>query len=64
MPKKFLFLFLLLILVRIAAIAQTIQGNVIDMEDKEPINNVDILNIHTGFDMLTDNQGKFFIAAS
>src|ERR1700744_5327738 len=64
MPKKFLFLFLLSGLIRVVACAQTIKGDVIDKEDKKPVDNVDIINIYTGFDMQTDNEGKFFIAAS
>jgi hypothetical protein len=46
------------------AYAQSILGVVIDNVSKKPINEVNIDNTYTGFTMLTDQQGKFFITAS
>ncbi len=44
--------------------AQSIVGVVVDNVGKKPINDVNIENTYTGFVMLTDEQGKFFITAS
>jgi len=44
--------------------AQSIVGVIVDNITKKPIDNVNIENTFTGFGMLSDDQGKFFIAAS
>ena len=64
MPKRLLFLFLLALLMRTTAGAQTIKGDIIDMGNHQPVANVDVINIYTGMDILSDNGGNFFIAAT
>lgn len=64
MSIRFLFLFLLFSGGLAQAVsAQAIKGEIIDMETQQPIDNVNIQNIHTNFGMLSDDKGHFFIAA-
>jgi hypothetical protein len=64
MPKRLLFLFILVSLIHATAGAQTIKGDIIDMGDRKPVTNVDIINIYTGVDILSDDGGAFFISAA
>ncbi len=64
MPAKASLLLLLLCLFGIPAIAQTIHGEVLDMENKKPLTGVEILNIYTMLDISSDEQGAFIIAAT
>lgn len=45
-------------------IAQTIQGQIIDLKSNEPLEDVAIRNLHEGEFSLTDEEGKFSIFAS
>src|ERR1700733_13602017 len=45
-------------------IAQTIRGEVLDMDDKKPVTGVSIENIHTSLNISTSEQGAFLIAAA
>ncbi len=49
---------------RIVALAQSITGDVIDIADRLPITDVSIQNIHTGYTVTTDEEGKFEILAT
>jgi hypothetical protein len=64
MPVRALLVLLLLCTVRFTAVAQAIRGEVLDMDDKHPIEGVNIENIYTLLDITTDPQGAFLIAAS
>ncbi len=64
MPIRGLLLFLFLCLACVPAFAQAIKGEVEDMDDKKPIADVSIENIHTSLDILTYDNGTFLIAAS
>lgn len=44
--------------------AQTIRGEVLDMENKQPVAGVSIENIYTSLDINTDDKGAFLIAAN
>ena len=57
-------LLLSLCLLCFPAIAQTIKGDVLDMDTKKPIAGVDIQNIYTLLDVTSDGQGGFLIAAN
>jgi hypothetical protein len=46
------------------AIAQTIHGEVLDMDNKRPVENVSIENVHTSLLVSTNNTGAFLIAAA
>jgi hypothetical protein len=46
------------------AAAQTIKGEVLDMETKKPVANVRIENIYTELEISTSQQGSFIIAAA
>jgi len=61
--KSFLLLSFLCIF-RFAAIAQTIRGEVLDLENKTTVSGVNIQNIHTSLDVATDEHGAFVIAAT
>ena len=61
--KPFLLLFILIVF-RFAAVAQTIKGEVLDMEDKKPVSGVSIVNIYTSFDIETSVDGSFVMAAT
>jgi len=63
MPARALLLFLLSI-ARLSAFAQAIRGEVLDMEDKQPVKGVTIENIYTDLTVSTDDHGGFLIAAS
>jgi len=56
-------LFLLLSL-HITASSQMIRGEVIDMENKQPVSDVVINNIYTSSDIQTDQSGSFSILAA
>lgn len=57
-------LLLLPLLFAFTALAQTIRGEVLDKDDKRPIADMSISNIHTGLVITTDDHGAFIIAAS
>ena len=63
MPAR-AFLVLLLLVIAFPAIAQTIRGDVLDMDNKHPIDDVKIENIYTSLDVSSDKDGSFLIAAS
>jgi hypothetical protein len=63
MPVRAFILFFLLIACS-PAIAQTIRGEVLDMETGSPVTGVNIENIHTSLDISTDDKGAFLIAAA
>ncbi len=63
MPARAFLLLLLLCLTRFPAIAQTIRGEVLDMDDKHALANVNIENVYTSLIVSTDNSGAFLIAA-
>ena len=46
------------------AFAQTIKGEVVDMDDKLPVDNVSITNIYTDLTISTAKDGHFMIVAS
>lgn len=62
MPRALLFLFLFIGCSPVYA--QTIKGDVMDMETKHPIKGVSIQNIHTSFGVTTDDSGSFIIVAT
>ena len=62
--KGLAILFFLLTALRFPIIAQTIKGEVIDMDDKTPVNGVYIENIYTSLGVSTNKDGAFIIAAS
>ena len=64
MPPIRLLLCFFLSLTGVPAIAQAIKGEVVDKDDKHPISNVNIENIHTSLDISTDENGSFLMAAS
>ena len=55
---------LLLLVSHLSSTGQTIHGEVLDMDDKTPIRNVTIENIHTGFIVTSDSNGSFLISAA
>ena len=57
-------LVLLLCVLGFPAVAQTIRGDVMDMDTKKVITGVDIQNIYTLLNITTDDQGAFIIAAN
>lgn len=57
-------LFIVFILVTLAGIAQTIRGEVLDMNTKKTIADVNILNVHTSLEVSSSADGAFVIAAS
>jgi hypothetical protein len=61
--RKLCLLFCLLIS-RITVSAQTIRGEVLDMDDKHTLQGVSIENIYTMLDISSGDQGAFIIAAS
>jgi hypothetical protein len=63
MPAR-AFLFLLLCLSGFSVNAQNIYGEVLDMEDKQPVADVTIENVHTSLRAATNKQGAFIIPAS
>lgn len=64
MPAKATLLLLFLSFFRFQGVAQTIHGEVLDMDNKKPLSGVDILNIYTMLNISTDEQGAFIIAAT
>jgi len=64
MPARALFVMLFVCLTRFTAVAQAIRGEVLDMQDKHPVEGVRIENIYTALDISTDGQGAFLIAAT
>ncbi len=64
MPARASLLLMILCVLGIPAIAQTIRGDVIDMDTKKPVSGVSIQNIYTLLDITTDEQGAFIIAAN
>ena len=64
MPAKATAFLFLLNLFCFPAIAQTIRGEVLDVDNKKPLTGVEILNIYTMLNISNDNQGAFIIAAS
>jgi hypothetical protein len=63
MPLRAVLFFFLLIICS-PAIAQTIIGEVLDMENGHPITDVSIQNIHTSHEITSDDKGAFVIAAT
>ena len=55
---------LLSCLLNVEAIAQNITGEVVDMDNKKPIGEVDIVNVYTNTATKTDQLGKFEINGS
>jgi hypothetical protein len=57
-------LVLLLSVIRFTVAAQAIHGEVVSMDDKAPISDVAITNIHTSLTVSTNELGSFMIAGS
>jgi len=64
MPARAFVVLFLLCMARFTAVAQAIRGEALDMDDKHPIDGVNIENIYTLLDITTDPQGAFLIAAT
>ena len=64
MPARALILISCLFLFYIPAHAQTIRGEVLDMDNKKTIAGIDIENIYTSLSISTGSDGSFIIAAS
>jgi len=64
MPARILPVFFLLWIAAFPLIGQTIHGEVLDMEDKHPLADVNIQNIYTSFVINSDSSGAFLIAAN
>ena len=64
MVLRVLLALLLLFGLCVPSIAQTIKGDVLDMDTKKPISGVEIQNIYTLLDVNTDEQGTFIMAAT
>jgi hypothetical protein len=64
MPSRALGSLFLLLIACFPAVAQTIRGEVLDMDDKHPVAGVSIENIYTALNITTDNKGAFIIAAN
>jgi hypothetical protein len=64
MSSKTFLLILLLGAVHIAAMAQAIRGEVVSMDDRRPLSEVTIENIHTSLVVTTGELGTFTMAAS
>ncbi|MCD6062148.1 MAG: hypothetical protein K0R82_59 [Flavipsychrobacter sp.] len=55
---------LLLWLMHSVAYGQAIQGQIIDVSDSKPLDDVAIFNLHTQAGVASDDQGKFALAAT
>jgi hypothetical protein len=64
MPVRVFILLLFLSVLYCPAMAQTIRGEVVDMENKQPLTDVSVENIYTGLDISSDSKGSFLIAAA
>ncbi len=64
MPARVSLLFLLSVVFYTTGLAQTIRGEVVDMDSKKPVTGTEILNIYTMLNVSTDGKGAFIIAAS
>ncbi len=64
MPVRAFALLFLLCVASLPVIAQTIRGEVIDMENKRPVDGVNIENVYTELNISTDEKGGFLIAAA
>ncbi len=64
MPVKTSFILFLFSVFSFPVIAQTIRGEVLDMDNKKPLTGVEIVNIYTMLNISDDAQGAFIIAAS
>ena len=64
MPVRVSLFVLLFCVLGFPAVAQTIRGDVMDMDTKKVITGVEIQNIYTLLDITTDEQGAFIIAAN
>ena len=64
MPARASLFFLMLCCFSFPVLAQTIRGDVLDMDTKKPVAGVSIQNIYTLLDITTDEQGGFIIAAN
>jgi len=64
MPSRVFVAMLFLLVFRLPLLAQTIHGEVLDMDDKKPVNNVSIENIHTDFSVTSGADGGFLITAT
>ena len=64
MPARAFVVLVFLCVLSMPVFAQTIRGDVLDMDNKQPIDNVNIENIYTSLGVSSDKQGTFLIAAS
>lgn len=64
MSARAVLLFLCLCLPCLSSVAQTIYGEVLDIEDRKPIAGVDIENVHASLHVTTNKAGAFIIPAS
>lgn len=64
MPAKISLFLFILCCYSFPVMAQTIKGDVLDMDTKKPVAGVSIQNIYTMLDVTTDDQGAFIIAAN
>lgn len=64
MPLKVPGLLFLLLFASFPDIAQSIRGEVLDMDTKRPLDGVSIENIYTALNITTDSKGAFLIAAT
>ena len=63
MPARAVLVLLFFFIGCIPVVAQTIRGEVLDMDDKHTVAGVNIENIHTSLSVSTNEQGAFLIAA-
>jgi len=63
MPVKALLVLLVVSFLNASVFAQTIRGEVLDMDSKQPVTDVAIENIYNEFTISTDAKGGFLIAA-
>jgi len=64
MPARAFALLLFLCIGTLPALAQTIRGEVLDIEDRQPVSGVNIENVYTNLVISTDENGGFIIAAA
>jgi len=64
MPARVIVFILILFVGYFPVAAQTIRGEVLDMDDKRPLTGVDINNIHTSLNISNNSDGSFLIAAT
>ncbi len=64
MPARAIIQLLILLLPFMQGMAQTIRGEVLDLDDKSPLTDVKIENIYTSLEISSGAQGAFLIAAA